>query len=950
MLRFATRFILLGIFLTTFAMAQNGQMRGKVSDKDTGEPLIGANISLEGTTMGAATDGDGIFVITNIPAGTYTVILSYIGYDDQVVSGVSVTSGGSATVNATLSATGIAMNPITISASRRPEKTLEAPASVTVIDEAQIRSEVVTSSAEILKNTTGVDMATTGIDRREMVLRGFNNAFSGAAYVLTDYRQAAVPSLAVNIHSIMPNMAIDVAKVEVVRGPGSALYGPGVDAGVVHFITRDPFTDQGLDVSLAAGERSSAFGSFRFAHALSDQFAFKVTGQVAQANDWEMDRNDPDDFLQIATINRDAAGMPIDTVFQDRNSDFSKQNINAMFQVRPADNVALTFNGGFSALNGTVLTGIGTVQAIDFGYSYLQGRLQAGRFFSQIYYNRNNAGDSFVYGTGQEVVDNSSQLNVQAQYDLSFMDDKQNFIIGGDFERTNPDTDGTIYGRNEQDDEIYESGGYIQSLTRLGSMVDLTLAARADYNNVIDEVQVSPRFALVLKANATNSFRATYNRAFSAPGNNSLFLDIVAGQIPNSDILVRGRGAKDGYTFRRNAAYTALAGTDLIARSLNPAALGAETPVGVSHGPVYGSVYAGLAALPTSVLQQQLAAAGFPTLPEPTIAFLVDQLSPANTMVNGFTAGNLAALNPTTGEFSPVSDVVNVSPLEQTITQTMEAGYKGLIGGKMIVAVDGYFTTKENFIGPLLTETPFVLNDGPAFASEFVSSVAAAINLNPTLAGALQQAGITPQQVAGLIYSFAAPSLPDGQPLALVVPQENDLGAGATPEVMLTYRNFGKVSFYGIDLSAQYFVNDELSIFGNFSMVSDDFFDNEELDETNTDLAVALNAPKLKVKGGFNYTQPKGVAFGLSGRFVQGFPVQSCPYVGGRPAPFNDSNSGVEDYFLLDATIGYDLENYAKGVRFDITAQNLLDNTHREFIGAPQVGRLVLARLSFGLR
>ncbi len=48
------------------------------------------------------------------------------------------------------------------------------------------------SSIEALRTTTGVDMAQTGIDRREVVLRGFNNAFSTATYVLTDYRQAAV--------------------------------------------------------------------------------------------------------------------------------------------------------------------------------------------------------------------------------------------------------------------------------------------------------------------------------------------------------------------------------------------------------------------------------------------------------------------------------------------------------------------------------------------------------------------------------------------------------------------------------------------------------------------------------------------------------------------------------------------------------------------------------------
>ncbi|MEZ4765200.1 MAG: TonB-dependent receptor plug domain-containing protein [Calditrichia bacterium] len=116
-------------------------------------------------------------------------------------------------------------NVVVVSASRRAEKSLEAPASISVINEAEIRGEIAPTSVAILRNTTGVDMAQTGVDRQEVVLRGFNNAFSGAAFILTDFRQAAVPSLGVNIHSIMPNMTVDIDKVEIVRGPGSALYG-----------------------------------------------------------------------------------------------------------------------------------------------------------------------------------------------------------------------------------------------------------------------------------------------------------------------------------------------------------------------------------------------------------------------------------------------------------------------------------------------------------------------------------------------------------------------------------------------------------------------------------------------------------------------------------------------------------------------------------------------------
>ena len=64
-----------------FANAQTADLRGFVYDKETGEPIIFCNVILEGTTIGASTDVNGFFSITNIPDGNYTVFITYIGYD-----------------------------------------------------------------------------------------------------------------------------------------------------------------------------------------------------------------------------------------------------------------------------------------------------------------------------------------------------------------------------------------------------------------------------------------------------------------------------------------------------------------------------------------------------------------------------------------------------------------------------------------------------------------------------------------------------------------------------------------------------------------------------------------------------------------------------------------------------------------------------------------------------
>ena len=71
--------------------AQNGSISGTVSDAD-GNPLAGANVSVEGTSMGAATITSGAYSISGVPAGSYTVTASYIGYESSNQS-VDVSAG-----------------------------------------------------------------------------------------------------------------------------------------------------------------------------------------------------------------------------------------------------------------------------------------------------------------------------------------------------------------------------------------------------------------------------------------------------------------------------------------------------------------------------------------------------------------------------------------------------------------------------------------------------------------------------------------------------------------------------------------------------------------------------------------------------------------------------------------------------------------------------------------
>ncbi len=112
--------ILLLLIASTFSLAQTGTGRvsGKVVDKQTGEPLIGANIIVEGTTLGAATDINGEYLISQIPSGTYSIRVSYIGFQSVKMSEVKITSGLTTSINFTLQSTDFATGDVVIIAER----------------------------------------------------------------------------------------------------------------------------------------------------------------------------------------------------------------------------------------------------------------------------------------------------------------------------------------------------------------------------------------------------------------------------------------------------------------------------------------------------------------------------------------------------------------------------------------------------------------------------------------------------------------------------------------------------------------------------------------------------------------------------------------------------------------------------------------------------------------
>ena len=117
MKRYAVIFFLL-LLSSTIMVAQYGKISGLVTDQETKEPLVGANVIIEGTSFGSATDISGNYVILNVPAGTYTLKASYIGYQTVTISNVMVLADLTRNLDIKLSNSAVQVSTVTIVAER----------------------------------------------------------------------------------------------------------------------------------------------------------------------------------------------------------------------------------------------------------------------------------------------------------------------------------------------------------------------------------------------------------------------------------------------------------------------------------------------------------------------------------------------------------------------------------------------------------------------------------------------------------------------------------------------------------------------------------------------------------------------------------------------------------------------------------------------------------------
>lgn len=331
----------------------------------------------------------------------------------------------------------------------------------------------------------------------------------------------------------------DVQDVEVIIGPGAALYGPDAVAGVVSIRTIDPKQVQGTIFAVGGGTRSIFKTRFRHTH-VKGRWGWKILGDYQRAHDYEVIKQ---------YCNADSSKVVTD------EPDFTHYSVRGgvgLFYYPTAES-RLQYTANSSRYDLIDMLDSGRAQRDN--TSILNQRLiyKSQRFYTRVDATRIDSGQSLTLhakaghllaGASREEAikkatfgSTSWNWSAEARYSESFR--AAHFNMGVDFRQVRRGPSPIIAGTPFNQDQV---GFYGHVDFNLGRQIKVTLAAREDFHPEFD-AQFSPKAALIFKPGEETAFRVTFNRAFRSPSilNTRLLQDVGGGRFL--------RGNANGYRF-----------------------------------------------------------------------------------------------------------------------------------------------------------------------------------------------------------------------------------------------------------------------------------------------------------------------------------------------------------------------------------------------------------------
>jgi iron complex outermembrane receptor protein len=249
LLRRAAAAALLAALAPAAARAQAaGRVEGRILTA-AGDPVAGAAVRVDGAAA-AQTDAAGRFVIPRVPAGPHTVTASRLGLG-EAAQAVTVAENGAARVEMRLGDAGVLLTPVVVSATREVRRLGETPATVGIVAGRELRDARPTHPAEVMGRIPGVWVSATGGEGHTTAIR--QPKTTNPVYL---YLEDGVPTRSTGFfnHNALYEMDVPQAeRVEVLKGPATALYGSDAIGGVINVETRAPSARPTAEAFLEGG-------------------------------------------------------------------------------------------------------------------------------------------------------------------------------------------------------------------------------------------------------------------------------------------------------------------------------------------------------------------------------------------------------------------------------------------------------------------------------------------------------------------------------------------------------------------------------------------------------------------------------------------------------------------------------------------------------------------------
>ena len=380
--------LVLFVLSTVTAIAQDGgTIRGTIKDSKTKEDIIGATILVQGINKGAATDINGFFSFGKLPVGSYSLKISFVGYESKIYEGVKVAANQVTELNlslaeesATLAEVKVVAQKLTNTEQSVISEIKAAQLVVSGISAAQITKTLDRTAAEVVKRVPGV----TIFGERFINIRGLNERYN-----TVQLNNAFAPSMETDVRSfsfdIIPAGQID--RILVFKSPSAEI--PGEFAGgVVKIFTKSIPENNFLTLDISSAYREGTTGSAFFA---TKNANMAWTG--FDQGYFDLPKSFP--INRSALINTGAAG--IDAIGASLKNNWVPVESNAMPDMRASLAGGLKFDlgsvriGNVTAVNYSNTRSIFKMERNDWGYSNIQTTGEPDEIFNYVDNQYSNA-------------------------------------------------------------------------------------------------------------------------------------------------------------------------------------------------------------------------------------------------------------------------------------------------------------------------------------------------------------------------------------------------------------------------------------------------------------------------------------------------------------------------------------------------------------------------------